>query len=160
MSWIERTITVDVPLLIAYTQWTRFEDFPKFMSGVQEVRQLDHKRLHWHADVMGEKFDWYAEITQRIPGQLIAWRNLSGARDAGGVSLHALGSARTLVAMRVEFESTGPGVVPDSVLARTSMRVEGDLRRFKKFIERRDPVDGSRREAIQDAPFAQASAGF
>jgi hypothetical protein len=42
---IERTIEVQVPIETAYNQWTQFEEFPRFMEGVEEVRQLDDRRL-------------------------------------------------------------------------------------------------------------------
>src|SRR5262245_16449848 len=157
MASIDKTITVDVPLLTAYAQWTQFEDFPKFMEGVTEVRQLDSKRLHWHAERMGVKADWFAMITQAIPGQIIAWRNLSGARNAGGVAFHSLGPARTLLTMRIEFEPAGPAEFLDSLLARISLRIEGDLRRFKKFIEERIPETGTRRSGMYGARIVQPS---
>jgi uncharacterized membrane protein len=45
MSKIQKTIEVDVPVATAYNQWTQFEEFPKFMDGVEEVRQLDDTHL-------------------------------------------------------------------------------------------------------------------
>jgi uncharacterized membrane protein len=52
MTTIEKSIEVNVPVRTAYNQWTQFEDFPRFMEGVQEVRQLDDKRLHWRAETL------------------------------------------------------------------------------------------------------------
>ena len=51
MSTIEKSIEVNVPIKIAYNQWTQFEEFPKFMDGVKEVRQQNDKRLHWRAEI-------------------------------------------------------------------------------------------------------------
>ena len=67
MSFIEKSIVVDVPVRTAYNQWTQFEEFPRFMEGVKEVKQTDDKRLHWRAEVMGKDVEWTAEITQQIP---------------------------------------------------------------------------------------------
>ena len=53
MATIEKSIDVDVPVRTAYNQWTQFEEFPKFMEGVREVRQVDDRRLHWRAQVAG-----------------------------------------------------------------------------------------------------------
>jgi uncharacterized membrane protein len=47
MEGIKKTIEVDCPLSHVYNQWTQFEEFPRFMDGVKEVRQLDDQRLHW-----------------------------------------------------------------------------------------------------------------
>ena len=74
MATIEKHIDVEVPLRAAYNQWTQFEEFPRFMEGVLEVRQLDDRRLHWRAKVGGQEKAWDAEITEQVPDDLIAWR--------------------------------------------------------------------------------------
>ena len=53
MSRFEDQITVDVPVRVAYDRWTRFEDFPSFMDGVERVEQLDDKTFRWTASVAG-----------------------------------------------------------------------------------------------------------
>ena len=82
MSFIEKSIVVDVPVRTAYNQWTQFEEFPRFMEGVDEVRQLDDKRLHWRAEILGKDVEWTAEITQQIPDQRITWKSTTGAKNA------------------------------------------------------------------------------
>jgi len=158
MASIDKTITVDVPLLVAYVQWTRFEEFSLFMEGVREVRQLDHKRLHWRAVVMGREVDWFAEITQQVPGRCIAWRSLSASRNAGGVSFQSLGPSRTLLTLRMELELAGGTEIPGTVLALVSTRLEGDLRRFKTFIEERDHASRQDHGELRGAPIRQSSA--
>ena len=37
MSTIEKSIDVNVPVRTAYNQWTQFEEFPRFMEGIEEV---------------------------------------------------------------------------------------------------------------------------
>ena len=54
MKAIEKSIIVNVPVSQAYNQWTQFEEFPHFMEGVKEVKQLDDKRLHWKAEIAGK----------------------------------------------------------------------------------------------------------
>jgi uncharacterized membrane protein len=83
MAVIERSIEVEVPVRVAYNQWTQFAEFPKFMEGVREVRQLDDKTLHWRAAVGGKTEEWTAEITEQVPDQRIAWRAHAGKRNAG-----------------------------------------------------------------------------
>src|SRR5262245_10851848 len=82
---VERTIEVELPLHEVYRQWTQFEEFPRFMEGVVEVKQLDDKRLYWRADIGGEEREWEAEITDQTPDQRIAWRSTSGAPNGGAV---------------------------------------------------------------------------
>ena len=79
MATIERSIDIEAPVRVVYNQWTQFEEFPRFMEGVQEVRQLDDKHLHWRAVVGGAEKVWDAEITEQIPDERVAWRARAGA---------------------------------------------------------------------------------
>src|SRR3712207_8701647 len=88
MSSIEESIEVGVPVRAAYNQWTQFEEFPKFMEGVEEVRQLDDRRLHWRTSVAGREQEFDAEITEQTPDQRIAWRSTTGEQHAGVVTFH------------------------------------------------------------------------
>ncbi|HWF59442.1 MAG TPA: SRPBCC family protein [Nitrospira sp.] len=54
MSVIEKAIEINVPVKTAYNQWTQFEEFPRFMEGVEQVRQIDDKHLHWKAQYRRE----------------------------------------------------------------------------------------------------------
>src|SRR5258705_13759540 len=79
MATIEQSIEVNAPLRAVYNQWTQFEDFPRFMEGVKEVRQLDDKRLQWKAVIGGKEKEWIAEITEQRPDERIAWTSRGGA---------------------------------------------------------------------------------
>ena len=79
MERIEKTIEVDCPVHTVYNQWTQFEDFPKFMAGVKEVRQLDDTHLHWRAEVWGKDKEWDSEITEQEPDERISWRSVGDA---------------------------------------------------------------------------------
>jgi len=157
MASIEKTIEVDVPLRTAYNQWTQFEDFPKFMEGVKEVRQLDDKRLHWRAEVLGKDVEWYAEITQQIPDERITWKSTSGAHNAGSISFQPVGPSKTRLTLRIEYEPEGVAETSGSALGLVSLRVEGDLRRFKKFIEGLGHETGKWRGEIHGAQVTRQS---
>ena len=83
MSKVEKSIEVKVPVRTAYNQWTQFEEFPRFMEGVESVQQLDDERLHWRAEIGGRTVEWDAQITEQIPDTRIAWRSTNGAKNAG-----------------------------------------------------------------------------
>ena len=68
MASVSESIEVDVPVSVAYNQWTQFEEFPSFMEGVESVRQLDDTHLHWAAEIGGKRHEWDAEITHQEPG--------------------------------------------------------------------------------------------
>jgi uncharacterized membrane protein len=78
MSSIEKSIEVNVPARVAYNQWTQFEEFPRFMEGVETVRQLDDRHLQWRAEIGGKTLEWKAEISEQIPDKRIAWHSLKG----------------------------------------------------------------------------------
>jgi hypothetical protein len=65
MSIIEKSIEVNVPARTAYNQWTQFEEFPRFMNGVLEVRQLDDKMTRWRTNIGGIEKEFDAEITEQ-----------------------------------------------------------------------------------------------
>lgn len=148
MASIEKTVEVDVPVRTAYDQWTQFEEFPLFMEGVKSVRQLDDKRLAWHAEVLGKDVTWTAEITQQIPDQRITWKSTTGAPNAGAVAFTSLGASKTKIALRMEYEPEGAAENTASALGLVGARVDGDLKRFKKFIEERGVATGQWRGEI------------
>ncbi|HET7181517.1 MAG TPA: SRPBCC family protein, partial [Candidatus Limnocylindrales bacterium] len=97
MSRISESIDVDVPVKIAYDQWTQFESFPEFMDGVDKVVQVDETTLDWTATIAGRTKQWRARITEQQPDELVAWRSIDGARNDGSVSFESLGPNRTRV---------------------------------------------------------------
>ena len=107
MASIEKSIEVRVPVHTAYNQWTQFEEFPRFMEGVEEVRQLDDTRLHWRASVGGKETEWDAVITEQIPDERIAWTNTSGARNAGVITFHKLDAQNTKLMLQLDYDPEG-----------------------------------------------------
>lgn len=149
METIEKTIEVDAPLHRVYNQWTQFEEFPRFMDGVEQVRQLDDKRLHWVAEVGGQRKEWDAEITEQIPDQRIAWRSISGAPNSGIVHFQPRDHHHTVVTLQMSYEPEGAKEKIGSALGVLSSKVEGDLQRFKNFIQTRTTETGAWRGEIK-----------
>ena len=147
MKTIKNSITVDVPVNQAYNQWTQFEQFPVFMEGVKEVKQLDDKRLHWKAEIAGKTKEWDAEIFEQIPDQRIAWRSIGGAKNSGMVNFTPLGAGQTKVDLHLAYEPEGITEIFGDAFGLLSARVSGDLKRFKDFIEKR-PASGAWRGEI------------
>jgi uncharacterized membrane protein len=147
MAYIEKTIDVDAPVRTVYDQWTQFEDFPRFMHGVKSVRQLDDAHLAWHAEIGGREERWEAEITHQEADSRIAWRNVSGPYNAGLVSFAPSGSG-TRVTLRIDYEPHGFVEKVGDALGFVSRTVEGDLERFKRFLEERGEATGAWRGEI------------
>lgn len=149
MATIEKSIDVEVPVRTAYDQWTQLEEFPRFMEGVEKVEQIDATHLRWVANVGGKRKEWIARITEQIPDARIAWTSEGGAKNAGVVTFHKLAPNRTRVMLQIEYE---PEDVVESVgdaLGVVSRRVEGDLERFKEFIESRSRETGAWRGEVR-----------
>jgi uncharacterized membrane protein len=148
----ERTITeaiaVDVPLSRAYNQWTQFEEFPLFMDGVEDVRQLDDTRLHWVATVAGKRAEWDAKIHEQHPDRRISWISQDGKETRGTVSFEPLGEARTLVRLAMTYRREGMLESLGSAAGLDKRRVRGDLERFKELIERRGAETGGWRGEV------------
>lgn len=152
MSNIEKSIDVDVPVRAAYNQWTQFEDFPQFMEGIEEVKQLDDKRMHWKANIAGKHEEWDAEITEQEPDMRVAWKNIDGATNAGVVTFHHIDEGKTRVMLQLDYDPEGFVENVGDALGFVSRRVEGDLKRFKTFIEARGHETGGWRGTVeQDA---------
>jgi uncharacterized membrane protein len=137
MSRFEESIKVAVPVRVAYDQWTQFEDFPKFMDGVERVQQLDDKTLQWTASVAGRTKEWTAEIVDQTPDQRIAWKSIDGAENAGAVMFKPVGNGDTEVTLRLDAEPDGPIETAGDALGFLERRVHGDLERFKDHVEQK-----------------------
>jgi uncharacterized membrane protein len=144
MAHIEKTIEVEKPVEQVYAQWTQFEEFPRFMENVEQVRQLDDKHLEWKAKVAGTARQWKAEIVEQQPNRMIAWRAITGDRNDGKVEFQPV-DGRTRVRLAIDYDPPAgiAGEVGDTLVQATPGRVESDLKRFKQYIEKRDAPTGA-----------------
>lgn len=159
MPRIQKDIVVDVPVEVAYDQWTQFETFPQFMEGVKEVHQLDEKTLRWRAVVGLKEEEWDAEITEQIPGKLIAWRSITGAPNAGTVRFEPAGEGKTRVSLEMSYEPRDAAEKVGDALGVLERRVDGDLKRFKEFIEKRQVPTGAWRGEIHGGKVEPGTTG-
>jgi uncharacterized membrane protein len=157
MPTVKKSIEVDVPVNVAYNQWTQFESFPQFMDGVESVQQLDDKRLHWRAKVGGKVNEWDAEIVQQQPDNVISWRSTSGPRNEGTVRFAQLGSNRSRIDLEMHWEPQDVIERVGDVLGAEDARIQGDLKRFKEFIESRGTETGAWRGRIDGERVGEAA---
>ena len=151
-SWtsVEQEIEVGVPVSTAYNQWTQFEEFPKFMEGIDEVKQIDDTLLHWAATVAGKKAEWDAKITEQMPDRRIAWESVDGKHNRGAVSFEPAGTSRTRIRLDMSYTPEGAAEKVGSAVGIDSRRVHGDLERFRQLIEGRQAESGAWRGEIKD----------
>ncbi|MBW3632651.1 MAG: SRPBCC family protein [Chloroflexi bacterium] len=160
MASVEKSIEVNLPVRTVYNQWTQFEEFPQFMEGVEEVRQLDDTRLHWRATIAGKTEEWDAVITDQIPDQMVAWTSTSGAENSGTIRFTPMGADSTRVTAVIGYEPEGIVETVGDKIGAVDRRVQGDLERFKSFIEDRGRATGAWRGEIQGGTVESGASNF
>ncbi|MEX0674694.1 MAG: SRPBCC family protein [Gaiellaceae bacterium] len=149
MPTVEQSIDVNVPVTTAYNQWTQFEEFPSFMEGVEEVRQLDDTHLHWVVSHGGQRHEWDAEITEQRPDERVAWRSTGGKGNAGAVTFHRIDENTTRVMVQLDWEVEGMMDQLGAAVGSDDRRVKTDLERFKEMIEARGAETGAWRGEVE-----------
>jgi uncharacterized membrane protein len=147
---VEKSVLVNVPVSTAYNQWTQFEDFPRFMEGVESVKQLSDDRLEWVAKIAGVRRQWQAKILEQVPDQKIAWAATEGATNAGAVTFEDVGGGQTRVNLALEYEPEGLIETVGDKLNIAKSLAEGDLERFKSFIESEREATGGWRGSVSE----------
>lgn len=145
-------VTVNRPRDELYQYWRRLENLPSFMDHLESVRADVDGRWHWVAKgPAGTKVEWDAAIVDDVPGELIAWRSLEGARvPSSGIVRFTPAPREQGTEVTVDLEYAPPGGAAGSAVARLfgedpAQQVKDDLRRFKQVLETGEVVrsDGS-----------------
>jgi uncharacterized membrane protein len=150
MSTTIKSIEVDVPVRVAYDQWTQFEEFPRFMEGVKRVEQLDDDTLLWTAKIAGIERSWKARITEQVPDQRVAWRSIEGAMNAGVVTFQPIDDERSRVTLQLDVEPGDAVEKAGDALGFVERQAKGDLERFKEYIEARRQPTGAWRGEVHE----------
>jgi len=147
-SSVQESIELSVPVSTAYNQWTQFEEFPRFMDSVQEVKQIDDTHLHWRAVVAGKPKEWDAEIIEQLPDRRIAWRSIGGVQNAGAVTFERVGVNRTRVKLEMDYDPETVGEKIGDAVGAVKLTAKGNLRRFKELVEARGAETGAWRGTV------------
>ena len=150
MGTVKKAVDVEVPLHMAYNQWTQFEEFPNFMEGVDEVRQLDDRHNHWTTSIGGVRREFDTEIVDQLPDDRITWRSVGGdTQQRGSVRFERLDDTHTRVELVMEVEPSGVAEQSADALGLIDRRVKGDLNRFKDYVESEGGTTGGWRGRIR-----------
>jgi uncharacterized membrane protein len=128
-------IDVSVPSDIAYQQWLAFDEYPRFLAGVREVRCYDGMRLHWRSEAEGQMEEWDAEIVENIPPLRFAWRGTDG-RD-GIVVFRPLPYGMTRVFLEMDLAPLEHTADARHYMESAARRLHADLENFKERVELR-----------------------
>ncbi|MER5179553.1 SRPBCC family protein [Streptomyces sp. NPDC002896] len=149
MSTTMESVDVDVPLHTAYNQWTQFEEFPNFMEGVEQVRQIDDRHNHWVTNIAGARREFDTEIVDQLPDERVAWRTTSGeVKQKGVVTFQRLDDTHTRVNLALDVEPSGLAEKTADMVGVIGRRAKGDMKRFKHYIEERGTESGAWRGRI------------
>ena len=149
MSNIKESVDVEVPVRVAYDQWTQFQSFPQFMEGVESIDQVTDTTNRWKVEVGGVTRSFTTEIVEQEPDMRIAWKTVEGdTGHAGVVTFHRLDDATTRVNLDMDVEPEGFVEQAGDKLGFISRRVKGDMKRFKEFIETRGSQSGAWRGSV------------
>lgn len=153
---VQKSVVVNAPLSTVYNQWTQFEEFPRFMNGVEQVTQLADDRLEWVAEIAGVRRQWIAKILEQVPDHKVAWAAVEGATNAGAVTFEEVGPTRTEVHLALEYEPEGLLENLGDKLKIVEKQAEGDLERFRDFIESEVRATGAWRGSINEGATVRA----
>jgi uncharacterized membrane protein len=148
MGSMTESVEVAVPVRTAYDQWTQFEEFPQFMAGVEEVRQVSEDMTHWRVKIGGKTREFDARITEQIPDERVAWTSTAGPRQAGVVTFHRLDAGHTRITAQIDVEPEGMAETVGEKTGVVGHRVKDDLKRFREYIEGRGSASGSWRGEV------------
>jgi uncharacterized membrane protein/gas vesicle protein len=138
---IQKTIFIDVSPEEIYDQWCEYENFPRFMSHVIEVRDLGQRRSHWVVrGPAGTRLEWDAVLTEQSRPRRLAWRSEPGAEipQSGSVTFESSGNG-TQVTVRMSYTPPAGAIGHGLAMllgADPERQMEADLQRMKSFIER------------------------
>lgn len=142
MPRVEKEITVNAPPQSVYQVWRNFENFPRFMNNIEEVRVVSGgERSHWKAKgPLGVDAEWDAEMTLDEPGKAVGWRSIEGNQSlttAGRVNFEPAGGDATRLRVVIEYDAPAGAIgnVVSKIFANPDAQVEEDLQRFKETIE-------------------------
>jgi uncharacterized membrane protein len=125
-----------------YEFWRNLEQLPRVMPELSSVRMVDPRRSHWVArGPAGWRTEWYADIINDIPNELIAWRTSEGSSVVSAGSVHfEPGPVGRGTVVRVKLQYDPPGGKLGAAFAwafgdEPSQVIREGLRRFKQLME-------------------------
>jgi uncharacterized protein YndB with AHSA1/START domain len=157
MGATTHSLEVNAPLRAVYHQWTQFEEFPRFMEGVREIRRQGTRTLFWKVNIGGKDKEWEAEILEQVPDTRIVWQSVDGTENRGMILFEPLDPERTRITLTIEYQPEGILEMAGDALGIPSSQVEGDLKRFRDFIEKKEMETGNWRGRIETGESVDAT---
>lgn len=135
MSAIVESVTVNVPVMEAYGQWSRLDELPKFMSGVSRVDIGPGGLTHWVVDIGGVTREFDAKVLTAEPNRRVAWESIEGPRHSGSVEFEPVDAGSTLVTAQLDINPEGFAESAADKLGLLNLELKRDLANFKTYME-------------------------
>ena len=135
MSMVQQAVEIGAPLHAVYEQLATFENYPRFMTGVQRVTRVGADQTHWIMEVEGHRREFDAQITERSVDQRVAWATTEGPLLAETITLRPMGETRTQIVAQLEADVAF--LLPSDRHGQETLsrRLKDDLNTFKGLIE-------------------------
>jgi carbon monoxide dehydrogenase subunit G len=135
MSMVQQAIEVTAPLHTVYEQLAAFENYPRFMTGVERVTPIGDQRTHWVMDVDGKRREFDAQITELSFDERVAWSTMEGPRLSETITVRPMGETRTQVVAQLEADIAY--LMPSDRHGQETLnrRLKDDLSTFKSLVE-------------------------
>jgi uncharacterized membrane protein len=134
VGFVDETIVVALDVPDAYSLWLDYEQYPRFMRGIEQVEVTGYCRLRWTGRVCGDVVSWDVDVVDRIQDTRLRWRASDG-RETGDVDFQKVDAGATLVHYQLEYEPEPWGVDEDALRGCLQARVRGDLQAFRALVE-------------------------
>jgi uncharacterized membrane protein len=138
---VQKVINVAAPIEEAWNLWSNYENFPRFMAHLKEVRRIGEGRSHWVASgPAGVSVEWDAVTTASVPEEMIAWKSIEGSpvENAGIVRFRPNPDGGTQIDVRISYNPPG-GAIGHAVAslfgADPKRAMDEDMVRLKSLLE-------------------------
>lgn len=133
------SFVVDRPVEEVFAFCADFENFPRFIGALREVRDAGDGRSHWCATTpSGGTIEWDAVTTKFVTNSVIGWRNVAGAPVAtSGILRFSPEEGSTCVRVAIDYR-VFKGSMADALAAlvqpRRAHEIEVDIRRLETHL--------------------------
>lgn len=152
-------LDIAVPVRVAYDQWTKFTEFPKWSKAAQSVDQEEPTKVKWNAKILFSQRTWESTITEQIPDKRIAWTSEGNQGVVNGVvTFHPLGESLTKIVVSLQYFPVGFVEKTANLWRSAGRRARLDMKLFRRFVMmgEADPEGGWRGE-IRDSEVVSES---
>ena len=138
---VQESIEVQAPLQDVYSYWSNFQNFPRFMENIEEVRMTGEDTSHWKVKgPLGTSVEFHAKTTEMNPEQGVGWNTVDGqVMTSGEIRFQEVQPDRTRVEVTMNYADPPGGKAGEAVaniLSDPEKSMSQDLENFAGIVER------------------------